>query len=555
MFCNQCGKEIPEGTTFCPNCGAKQESMEAAPVYTQPVEPTSVVQPMPQSQPVVQPMPGVAPTEAPKEKKGGMTKILIPVAAVALVLVVLLAVLLFVGKKSNGVMEYAENTLIYNSYSESFVNLQGQSEEIDDLYTYYTSGNGAVTAYITDDGELFYIDEKFHSVSIADDVYKVYMSLTGENFAYVIDDNDDYYDTTLYLYNVKSDKSTKVDTGVYYNSISVSPNGKAVAYLKNYEGYTDNTLYLSVSGKDPVKVDKDGCYPIAVSDNGKNFFYANDDDKLYYYNGKDSEKIETNVSGTFLVNSTVSELLFDKNDKTYYYTPKMEEPLKVAGDGIGFWVQPGYADSDVDVSPVCYTGWGTIIGKESLKDMVFYADGYLYWMNKKGTEAIKIVSSSYLDTYQLSENGNALLYIRNGELYKVSKFNEDMEADCLYEDEYLDYFVASADLSKIYLVTEDDELYYYKSAKKIEKISNDFAYDYGNIAYCDALGKICYIEDDDLYTATTTSKSKEMIQEDVYRVYSYLGGVGYTVYDEDEYLYSTYYLNKKEPILLSEYEY
>lgn len=558
MFCNQCGKEIPDGTTFCPNCGAKQEIIEGAQAGAQPAEPTPAVQPMPQPQqvqPAVQPMPGAVLTEAPKEKKGGMIKILIPVAAVAVVLVVLLAVLLFGGKKSNGVMEYAENTLIYNYYSESFVNLQGQSEEVDDVYSYYTSGNGAVTVFITDDGELIYIDEKFHSVSIADDVYTVYMSLTGENFAYVVDDNDDYCDTTLYLYNVKSGKSTKIDTGVYYSLISLSPNGKTVAYLKNYEGYTDNTLYLSVGGKDPVKVDKDGCYPIAVSDNGKNFFYVNEDDKLYYYNGKDSEKIETNVSGVFLVNSTVSELLFDKNGKTYYYTPKMEEPLKVAGDSIDFWVHPGYADSNENTAPICYTGMGTIIGKESLKDMVFYADGYLYWMNKKGTEATKIVSSSYLNAYQLSMNGNALLYIRNGELYKVSKFNEDMVADDLYDEEYLEHFVASADLSKIYLVTDDDELLYYKSAKKVEKISNDFTYEYDNIAYCDALGKICYVEDDDLYTATTTSKSKELIQEDVYSVCSYMGGVGYTVYDEDEYLYSAYYLKKKEPILLSEYEY
>lgn len=533
MFCNQCGKEIPDGTVFCPNCGAKQESMEAVPVQAQPIEP----------------MPGAAPSVPEQKKKANPVKIIIPVAAVALVLVVVLALLLFGGKKSSDVMEYAENALYYIDGPDYFFNLEGETEEVDDVYTYYTSGNGAVTAYISDDGELFYIDEKFKTISIADEVYKVYMSLTGENFAYVINDNDDYNDTTLYIYNVKSNKSTKIDTGVYYSNICVSPSGKAVSYLKNYDGYTDNTLYLCVSGKDPQKVDKDGCYPVAVSDNGKNFFYANTDDKLYYFNGKDSEKIETNVDDTFFVNSTVSEILFDKNGKTFYYTPKMKEPLKVASDSIDFWVAPG---SSSDSAPVSYTGWGTVIGKESLKDMVFYADGYLYWLDKKGSEAIKIVSSSYLEAYQLSENGNQLLYLRNGELYKVSKFNEDMVSDTLYDEEYLDYFVASKDLSKIYFVTEDDELYYYKSAKKTEKISNDFEYDYSNLAYCEALGRVCYIEDDDLYTATTTAKSKELVQEDVYGMYAVLDGIEYAMYDEDDYTYTVYFLKKKEPILLYE---
>lgn len=572
MFCNQCGKEIPDDTTFCPYCGAKQESIEAAPAAAQPVEP---VQPMPEqqaAQPVqqpVQPIPQpVQPTPEQQtaqpvsgavppvtEKKGGsLVKILIPAAA-AVVVVVLLAVLLLGGKKSSGVMEYAKDTLTYSYRSETFFNLSGQSENADDIYGCYTSGNGETTIYITNERELFYIDNKFNEVSIADDVYDVWMGLTGENFVYVVDDNDDFYDTTLYLYNVKSKKSTKIDTGVYASSICVSPSGKTVAYLKNYEGYTDNTLYLSVGGKDPVKVDKDGCFPVAVSDNGKNFFYRNSDDKLYYYNGKDSEKIETNVGGggTFFVNSTVSELLFYKNDKTYYYTPKMKEPLKVAGDSIDDWVQPGGAETRAN--PLCYTytGQAYVFGVDSFKGGVFTADGYLYWLNDKGTDAVKIVNSSYLDSYQLSEDGKSLLYIRSGELCKISKFDEDMKSTTLYDDQYLTHFVASGDLSKIYLITDEDELYYYKSQKKIEKISNDFTYEYDNIAYNESQKKIFYIEDDDLYSATTSSKSKTVVKPEVESVTSMLDGIVFSTYDDGT--TTMYYLEKRDSsFLLCEYD-
>lgn len=557
MFCNQCGKEIPDDTTFCPYCGAKQESIEAAPAAAQPVEP---VQPMPEqqaAQPVqpipeqqaAQPVSGAVPPVT--EKKNSLpVKILIPAAAAAVVVIVLLAVLLLGGKKSTGVMSFSKDVLIYNYDSECFYNLNGQSEDVEDVDYYYTSGNGEVTAYVSDEGELFYIDNKFNEVSIADDVYSVWMSLTGENFAYAVNDNDDYYDTTLYIYNVKSKKSEKIDTGVYASSVCLSPGGKTVAYLKNYEGYTDNTLYLSVGGKDPVKVDKDGCFPVAVSDNGKNFFYYNNDAKLYYYNGKDSEKIETNVSGTFFVNSTVSELLFDKNGKTYYYTPKMKESLKVAGDSIDDLVQPGGAATRSN--PLCYTytGQAYVCGVDSFKGGVFKADGYLYWLNDKGTDAVKIVNSDSLGAYQLSEDGKSLLYIRNGELYKISKFNEDMKSATLYDDEYLTHFVASGDLSKIYLITDEDELYYYKSQKKIEKISNDFTYDYDNIAYNESQKKIFYIEDDDLYSATTSSKSKTVVKQEVDSISGFLDGILIQVNNDD--IYGGYYLEKKDPITLFE---
>lgn len=567
MFCNQCGKEIPDDTTFCPYCGAKQESIETAQAAAQPVEP---VQPMPEqqaaqpvppmpeqqaapAQPFVQPQPVSGAVPPVTEKKGGLpVKILIPAAAAAVVVVVLLAVLLLSGKKSSGVMNYAKDMLRYNYDSETFFNLSGQSEDADDVYS-YNSGNGETTIYITDERELFYIDNKFNEVSIADEVYSVWMGLTGENFVYAVDDNDDYYDTTLYLYNVKSKKSTKIDTGVYASSICVSPSGKTVAYLKNYEGYTDNTLYLSVGGKDSVKVDKDGCFPIAVSDSGKNFFYRNSDDKLYYYNGKDSEKIETNVSGTFFVNSTVSELLFDKNGKTYYYTPKMKEPLKVAGDSIDDLVQPGGAETRSNWLCYTYTGQAYVCGVDSFKGGVFKADGYLYWLNDKGTDAVKMVNSDYLDSYQLSEDGKSLLYIRSGELCKISKFNEDMKSTTLYDDEYLTHFVASGDLSKIYLITDEDELYYYKSQKKIEKISNDFTYEYDNIAYSESQKKIFYIEDDDLYSATTSSKSKTVVKPEVESVSSMMDGIVFSTYDDGT--TTLYYLEKKDPVTLSEYDY
>lgn len=554
MFCNQCGKQLPDDTLFCPDCGAKQEVAVETPV--QAVTPEPQIQPVPTpvqpvSQPVVQAMPEPTPAPAPGKKGGFPVKILIPVAAAFVVLVVLLVVLL-TGKKGSGdYLKCTDDYIGYNYNAEAFCNLNGQTEEIEDIDNVYYSGDRSVIMYTTYENDtLYYFDSKFNSKEVSEDVCGVWMSLTGEYVAYAVDEGEGSYATTLYLYNVKTGKSEKIDTDVYAGSIALSPSGKAVAYLKDYESSTDNTLYVASVGKDSVKVDKDGCYPVLISDNAKNFYYINTDSKLYYYNGKDSKKIETGVSSTFYANSTVSEIMFNKNGKTYYYNPKLEEPVKVAGSAMSSWCAPG--DQSMAVST--YNGYGCIIGKTSLKDMVFVADGYLYWLNKKGTEAVKMVSSSYL-TYQLSEDGHSLLYINGGDLYKISKFNDEMKATELYDDEYLNYFIASADLSKIYVVTEDDELYYYKSAKKLEKISMDFEYNYDNIAFNEALGKIFYIEDDDLYSAGTTSKSKTLIEEDVDSVSGGCGGVLFSVYDDDEDIWTYYFMEKKDPKVMIEYEY
>ena len=41
MFCNNCGKEINEGTKFCNNCGASQEASAPQPTMANNTEPTT----------------------------------------------------------------------------------------------------------------------------------------------------------------------------------------------------------------------------------------------------------------------------------------------------------------------------------------------------------------------------------------------------------------------------------------------------------------------------------------------------------------------------------
>ena len=80
MFCTNCGKELKDGTKFCPICGSKQEITEPAPVVE---EPAPVAQ---EPVPVAEEPAPVAEEPKPKKKKGKGKAIIISVAAIVAVL-------------------------------------------------------------------------------------------------------------------------------------------------------------------------------------------------------------------------------------------------------------------------------------------------------------------------------------------------------------------------------------------------------------------------------------------------------------------------------------
>ena len=145
---------------------------------------------------------------------------------------------------------------------------------------------------------------------------------------------------------------------------------------------------------------------------------------------------------------------------------------------------------------------------DSFKGQIFYADGTLYWVNNK-FEGIKIISN--FDEVQLSADGKSLLYTTSkGVLKKVEKFGDSMKETELYSGDSVMYIHASADLSKIYFTTDEDELYYYVSAKKQEKIQTDIDYD-TQMVFNDADGKLYIPIDGEIYTA---GKNKSSLKKD-----------------------------------------
>ncbi len=569
MFCDQCGAELPDDSVFCPKCGAKQTPVdseannaasEAAPGAAGTVATANAAGAMntaanaagtagnaPANMTNVSN--GAPAAEPPKKKKGFpfVPVILIGILLVAVIVVV--AIFLPKGKSKDGI-EFSEKSLMYNGYS--FFTTDGKELEVNNVDSLAYNYDNSVVAYLTTDDTLYVIDSELTPVEIENDVLNMEVSYSGSSIAYTV--GDDYAATTLYVYNVKKDNSVKIDTNVYAYNYLVSPNGKQVAYLKDYEGNSDNTLYVAAVGKDGKKVDKDGCIPLAIGDNGKSFFYTDNSDssnvKLYWYNGKDAEKISRDVSGSYYFNNSVSEILFTKSGNTYFYRIGMDEPSKVASDAlIGMW------NYKYETTAQDYTfgnqSSGVLVNRSKLTEWVFATDSDICYLNKDGKDSAKLCDADGISKITVAQNGKSLIYLKDGKLYKITKFGADREETELYEgDVYINGYVASKDLSDIYVVSDEAELYYCKSKKKLVKISNDFA-DKNNMAYNEASKTIFYIEDGNIYSSGKNGKKKELVAESVTDIANYADGIFYMVTEDG--VSSCYYVKKGESVKILEY--
>lgn len=359
---------------------------------------------------------------------------------------------------------------------------------------------------------------KLDSVYSGDGVYQVNISDDGKYVVYVLDNGGDKnQNADVFIYDVVSGESTKVAKDVHPYSVVASPDCKTVAYISDYESDEDNKLYICELNKEAVKIAKDGCSAKAVTNNGKSVIYTNFvEDKLYYYNGKESVKIATDVNNNkFYINCREDEIVYVKDGKTYCYKAGAEEASKVYSSKINYFA--------------CNTiNWCTEnvsrLSVDSFSDAVFVDYDYkIYMIADKMDDAVKI-ASSYEDFY-ISSDGHSMVYGAKDELYLVKKLTGTPEGELIYSSEDIDSVISNSNMSKIYIVNEDDELIYVTKSGKHEMISNDVDDIYPVL--CESNGKIYFVEDGDLYEAGTTKKSKTLVKSDVVEIKPALTGISY----------------------------
>ena len=555
MFCNHCGSQLPDGVGFCPNCGAKLEVPEV-PATTEPV----VAKPVPE------------------KKVKNISPILIIIPIVILIIIAIAAIIFLLlgmketsgntGNLGNGSSNSASNTsnnnasnsanndinnssnnnngdiININSSSkgmviceyQTFSNSDGEIFKCDDLETFERCGDLSQYIYtVYSDQYLYYIDGDLEPKIIGENVSAFKISNSGEYIAYVI--SEDFWRTErdLYLLHIESGKTTLIDSGV--GNIALSPNGETMVYNIYTEDGSDSKYYVNGFYLEKTELLEGSYLPLTVSDEGKMICFLDEDQSLYVYKDNDAKLLNSGINTNWF-NSSLTEILYDNDNSTFYYTVGMDEPKKINDNTYdyldkiyGTYEKSLYQLDDMSI----YNTY--ILNKDTLKGTMYSSDG-LWWLNDTA-DAVLVAEYRY-DVY-LSEDGNSMVYESEGNVYIMDEINNELESRCVFE-ENAKYIIANKDLTHIYIRTAD-KIYYLKDNNELEIVYEGTEMGYF-MAYSEKLNNLFFTVKDELYSVGTDSESLEKIDSDVINIYKFGFGIVYLVQKGEDYSY--YYLYDKD---------
>lgn len=416
------------------------------------------------------------------------------------IVVIILIIGLALNKNSVSKGEYPEYSMVYqNADGELKVIAKNQKEGIK-----ISSDSETRDVIYANKTNRYILFEKNNSLYLydskkKDDTTKILSDVVGAYFT----PNDKYVvalDTEghMYSYNYKKDKE-KLDSDV--TSIKDCTDTK-VLYVK------DGSLYIrSLNAKkdDKVKIEDSGVFYASISEDGKRVVYITEKDKdLKYYiigNGK-TDKIDSDVV-EYYCDTTCKHMYYVTNDsesKLYYYNGKEGE--KVASDV--------YEIVDVDV-----LNKQVVYAKEDDKEFTLY-----YKKAVKGDE-VKIDDSLEKLTSAYIYNGKGIYYINDDSELKYAKINGSKIGDVkTVVEDAIDGVIAYK--KGIILVADTDKRsngdLYFVSGSKGKKVDSDVYSSYLKVSING--NRVFYLKDyssnsGDLYT-TTGGKGKK-IDSDVYR--------------------------------------
>lgn len=558
MICSKCGQEFADDVKFCTNCGTElTESVESETEETITIEETETVtvteadvpeEPEQAEQPVdsaeteakpvsdsvekteskpkkekrIKPVKGLLGKKDKPAKASGGVKIGAGLAALVLLLFIPAAVSL--GEEEYRTLTEKSVLSAYKEEESYFVLLaNGDKVPLEDSEVRFSQQSADRTAfcYQNENDELIVVKDGKSKRTGIEDARGVKVSVTGDTLLYYTDcENTNYYNAlfgydssievgTLHLYFIKKGKDVKVAEEVVLNSAVLSPNGKTVAYVTDYEASDDFRGYYSVKGKKPVEVGKEKRV-FAIADKGAYVYYT-DDDRIYVQKKKkEPEKLASDIySANVLLNAECTEMLFVNEGKTYI-TIKGGEKQKISGKSIdSLIVNQKMAMGNDAVSSDRGTILVTYTGVETMKEKVLYSSSYndIFYL-KENLEAERLASDA--GQYALADDGEHLVYIDDMEIVKVDEFEAGGRKADLTNDAEARSLYTAGDLKYIYYLNRDKELYCIKG-KKAKWIADDVT----DVAIS-ADGKYCYYVKDGetLCYSAKGKKGKELFSNE-----------------------------------------
>ncbi len=437
LFCEKCGKPIPSGSAFCEGCGA-------------PAKQTQEKQNAP------------APSSTTAGTKSNKTR-LIGIAALAVVVVVVIIFALNAlssgGGSSSTITAWNIDGDTYFLYNADILDYIAETS----VGGYRSSLDGSVKLYRSSStDELIAVSSKGVDV-ITDECKYALCSSDGSKVVYYTDDGD------LYLYDVSNGKSTSIGEFESLDALAIAPDGSAVVYTDNASGEITSYIYKSGSTSEidlsQTKV------PFAVSNSGKYIYcYDTSSGSIYISDQKGyTEKIKSDVYWQVLFNDDNTEMIFFTNDGATYYYPANGEAKKISSSRVA----PVKCLNNYFLSGGCYSEYfyGYTMDEKSFTDVFYYGlyNGSIYYCDKN-FELEKVVSSVSESELGVSDDGNALMNIKNDKLNRVTNSYNDEPVEIGTD---VDSFEMLSDGSAAYYIDEDDALIYTTKSGKQTSIADD----------------------------------------------------------------------------------
>lgn len=450
-------------------------------------------------------------------------------------------------------LKCSEEQVKVDNGNDVFINLNGERllSSGDESYC-KINVDGSKLFSLTENGdknELYYIDAHLERTFIAelnssryeDDFWISYM---GDSVVYVCNDDDGNEKLCLYEIATKQTRIIEKHKFINYVKVAFSSNGKYVLYNKFDNGKVKIYLY-NVSGEVAeieTKISDNrevGPEVFGVSNDGKYvyYFYGSNNGiySMYVYHDGVSTLIDNNiryeeniigVEPGIQLNLDGTELLYCKDGVTYYYSVVDNRKVKLFDSNYETVVVPDITAKSTNANHDTTVNYDVYLGVNTFKGITLLTEDAFYSINSNGTGAVKLADSKNCELYEISLDGNKLMYVSDGTLYKIDDISKKTKAYSVSREKTISNFVASKDFEEMYYVANNSLIYW---DGKTETIISENIMSSESVAYSDYDYQVYYLENEKIYSynAKTNEKRIAYDKQAVSYILEYMGMVGF----------------------------
>lgn len=459
MKCNICGQKNQISAKFCASCGSQ------LPKLTE------------------QEISGAGAGKSALNTKSTTLKAILKIAIPVLALIVL-AIAILPGLLKNSNYIFPKGDMVFFILDESStisiknnpkITIDGEVNSI----SYSLDGSKAavlVNGESETGGELWYLDES-GKYKITDNALSYLISASGNGIAYLTDYDFDADTATLYLYDSKSKKATKINDEVFYQGIGlcISPDGKTVGYMTDFDMTNEEfRCFIKRDGKKAEGLGKNELVLI-LADDAKYIYYAKIVDSnlgsLYVKKGKNETKLISDLSSVdierLFINYNHTQLLFSYEGKAYLSRDGKEKE-KIYNSEVNDLVIPQYVQVRRPYNRMDIVTYGI----KSFTDVVMATDDNKAFYIDNKLETMRLPISANTNIFSVAISGKDIVFLDSSrKLCRLDLAKPDADKNVIAEDVL--QFKASPDGKFVCFLNCDDELWCVNGNSKPKKIADD----------------------------------------------------------------------------------